>query len=249
MSIKPISMLRSSIYFIVSSLLLYVGIYYGIPFLQSQGHSFLTGYLIFTDIPFMLLFITALVLYRLEGNAWNWSDFKARLRLNKLNKKDWLWAAGLLVFGLITYLGLAPLGAWFAKIPFFAPPDFFPAELNPNKIPVPGFMFDYEMAGQYWVPIVYFFGWFFNIFGEEFLWRGMILPRHIERYGSKAWIFHGLIWTLWHFFWTWNILVIFPFAMAVSFVAYKRKNTWIPIIAHGLMNLIPLIMAIVAVFK
>lgn len=249
MKIKPISLLRSSVYFIASSLLIYIGLYVGIPFLQSKGHPFITGYMIFFYVPFILLFITALILYRTEGNEWNWADFNARLRLNKLNKKDWLWALALLVFGLVTYLGLAPLGNWFAKIPFFAPPAFFPAEINPNKTAIPGMMFDFELTGQYWIPIAYFFGWFFNIFGEEFLWRGIILPRQIERYGSKAWIYHGIIWTFWHFFWTWNLLVIFPFAMAVSFVAYKRQNTWIPIITHGLMNLIPLIMIIIEVFK
>lgn len=249
MNIKPISISKSIVYFIISSILIYVGLYKGIPLLQSHGQPFIIGYMIFSYFPFMLLIATALILYKLEGNKWNWNDFKNRLRLKKISKKDWLWAIGLFVFGIITYVGLTPVGDWLATFSFFSPPDFFPAEINPNKTPVSGYMFDYELSGKYWVPIVYFIGWFFNIFGEEFLWRGIILPRQIERYKSKAWIYHGIIWTFWHFFWTWNIIIIFPFAMAVSFVFYKRQNTWITIFSHGLMNVIPLIFIIIEVFK
>ncbi|HOB84126.1 MAG TPA: CPBP family intramembrane metalloprotease [Bacteroidales bacterium] len=114
---------------------------------------------------------------------------------------------------------------------------------------VSGYMMDYKLVGQYWVPIAYFIGWFFNIFGEEFLWRSIILPRQIKKYGNKAWIYHGIIWTFWHFFWAWNLIIIFPFAMAISYVFYKRQNTWIPIITHGLMNMIPLILIIIEVLK
>lgn len=247
--IKPISIFNSIWYFIISSGLIYLGLYKGIPFLLSKGFQFLPSYLILFYVPFVFLFITALILYKKEGNKWSWHDFKNRLQLRKMCKKDWVWAACLLVFGLITYLGLTPVGAWLAKIPFFSPADFFPAEINPNKSMVSGFFMDYKLAGQYWIPIVYFIGWFFNIFGEEFLWRGIILPRQIANYKSKAWIYHGIIWTLWHFFWTWNLIIIFPFSMALSYVAYKRKNTWIPILTHGLMNTIPLIMIIIEVFK
>jgi membrane protease YdiL (CAAX protease family) len=107
----------------------------------------------------------------------------------------------------------------------------------------------FTLSGQYWIIIVYFIGWFFNIFGEEFLWRGIILPRQTLKYGNKVWIYHGLIWTLWHFFWKWNIIAIFPFSMAISYCAYKRKNTWIPIFAHGLLNFIPLVMIIIETLK
>lgn len=248
-TIKPISIFNSIWYFIISSFLIYFGLYKGIPVLLDKGLPFLPAYLILFYLPFVFLFITALTLYNREGNKWNWHDFKNRLRLRKMNRKDWIWAAGLFVFGLISYLGLTPVGAWFAKIPFFSPPDFFPAEINPNKTMASGMFMDYKLSGQYWVPIVYFIGWFFNIFGEELLWRGIILPRQIARYKSMAWIFHGIIWTLWHFFWTWNLVIIFPFAMALSYVAYKRNNTWIPILTHGLMNMVPLIMITIEVFK
>jgi len=246
---KSITIVKSIWFFIISSLLIYFGLYYCIPLAQSSGIPFFIGYLVFFYTPFILLFITALLLYESEGNKWTWKNFTQRTRLRKMSKTDWLWALGLFVFGIIVYAGLSPVGNWLAKISFFSPPDFFPAEINPNKTRIAGFMMDYKLSGQYWIILAYFAGWFFNIFGEELLWRGMLLPRQIKRYGSKAWIYHGIIWTCWHFFWKWNLLSIFPFAMALSYVAYKRQNTSIPIIAHGLMNLIPLIMILIEIIK
>jgi membrane protease YdiL (CAAX protease family) len=248
-NIKPISIFNSIWYFIISSALIYLGVYKGIPLLMDKGLPFLSGYLILFYLPFVFLFVTALILYRREGNKWSWADFKSRLRLKKLSKKDIFWTIGLLLFGFITYLGLTHVGNWFAKISFFSPPDFFPAEINPNKSIVSGFFMDYQLAGQYWVPLVYFVGLVFNILGEEFLWRGIILPRQIAKYHEKAWIYHGIIWTFWHVFWSWNLIIIFPFAMAVAYVYYKRQNILIPILAHGLMNSIPLILIIIEVFK
>mgnify|MGYP006278955193 CR=1 FL=1 len=248
-AIKPISIFSSIWYFIISSIIIFICLYKVISVFLDKGFQFLPLYLIFFPLPFALLFVTALILYKREGNKWNWNDFKSRLRLNKMSKRDWLWTFGLLSFGLITYLGLTPVGNWLVKFSFFSPPDFFPAEINPNKTTVSGYMMDYKLAGQYWIPIAYFIGIVFNIIGEEFLWRGIILPRQIEKYQSKAWIYHGIIWTFWHFFWSWNIIVIFPYAMALSYVAYKRQNTWIPILSHGLMNTVPLVLGIIEVLK
>ena len=249
MTMKPISITNSIWYFVVSSALIWFGVYRGIPFLQTQGMPFFPAYLILFYIPFVLLLVTAIILYRTEGGKWNWSEFAQRTRLVKLTKTDWQWAIGSVILGAVIYAALVPVGAWFAKISFFSPPAFFPAEINPNKTRLPGFMMDYRLSGQYWVIPAYLVGWFFNIFGEELLWRGILLPRQIMKYGSKAWIYHGIIWTFWHFFGTWNLLSLLPLTMAIPYIAYKRQNTWIPIIAHGFLNFIPLIIIIIEVFN
>jgi membrane protease YdiL (CAAX protease family) len=220
-----------------------------IPIFLDKGVPFLTGYFIFFYSPFVPLFFTALILYRKEGNAWNIPDFKSRMQLKPLKKADWFWMIGIF-FGFLILLGLlTPLVNKIAQIPFFSPPDFFPAEINPNKTSIPGYAFGYKLSGEYWVILVYFAGWFFNIFGEEFLWRGIILPRQIKKYGSKAWIYHGVIWGLWHFFWKWQLILLLPFTLLFSYAIYQRKNTWVGIISHGALNLIPLIMIIIAVLK
>ena len=249
MKIKPLSIFQSVWFFVISSFVIYFGLYSGIPFLQAKGVPFFVSYFLVFHIPLFLLLIMALVLYKIEGHPWTWSAFKKRNWLNKMTKADWLWTLGLFVFGITVYLLLAPVGKFLAQIEFFAPPDFFPPELNPNKALRSGYMMDYKLSGHYWIAIVYFFAWVTNILGEELLFRGMIFRRQIEKYGSLAWFYHGLLWTLWHVFWKWNLIAILPFGLALSYTVYKRKNIWTGIVAHGTMNIVPLILIIIEVLK
>ncbi len=247
LTVKPISILKSIWYFVVSSLMINIGVYYLIPMLMENEIPFLAGYFIFFYFPLALMFFAALVLYKIEGNAWRIADFKRRMRINPLKKADWLWIAILIAGYFALLLLLTPLTNRIAQIPLFSPPDFFPSEINPNKVSTPGYAWGYELSGQFWVVIVYFVGWFFNIFGEELLFRGMLLPRQVEKYGAKAWIYHGIIWGLWHCFWKWQLVLYIPFTLLFSYAVYKRKNTSIGIIAHGILNFIPLISIIIGV--
>ncbi|MGL9730349.1 lysostaphin resistance A-like protein [Enterococcus sp. DIV0756] len=247
--VKPMTFFKSFWYFFVSSLLIYLGLYVLTPRLLERGVPFLVAYLTLFYAPFVLLFLTALIEYRREGNVWNLRAFKTRMRLNPLKKTDWFWIIGIILFYLIAVAAATPLMNKMAQIPIFSPPDFFPAEINPNKISVPGYMMNYKLSGQYWVIAVYFIGWFFNIFGEEFLWRGIILPRQLEKYGSNAWVVHSIFWGLWHFFWKWQLVILLPIAFLITYAVYRCKNTWVGIISHGLLNAIPLIMIINSVFS
>lgn len=89
----------------------------------------------------------------------------------------------------------------------------------------------------WWIPVVYFIGWILNILGEEFWYRGWMLPRQEVAFGKFAWLVNGTVFTLQHWMQPWNFLVILPGALFMSFVIQLRKNTWIGIIQHGLMNL------------
>ena len=72
--------------------------------------------------------------------------------------------------------------------------------------------------------------------GEEFLWRGYILPRQELTYGKHTWMVHGVLWTLLHAFKWWQMLALLPGALALSFVAQRLQNTWPGIIAHFVTN-------------
>jgi membrane protease YdiL (CAAX protease family) len=209
----------------------------------------MVSYLILFYLPFVLIFITAFLLLRAEGCKLSWSSIKSRCRLNKIDRKTWIWTAGLFVFWFVVLLLVQPLvGKIMARIPFFAPPSFFPPELNPNLAPsASGMMFGTELSGKWWIIPAYFAGWFFNIFGEEFLFRGYLLPRQEQTYGKYAWVIHGTMWGLWHFFWKWNVISLLITSLSLSYVAQKTKNTWVGIIVHGSLNFIPLIMIIVNV--
>ena len=232
--------------FIISSAAIYSGLYYFTPIVMNKGFSFISAYFIFFHIPLFLLLIASILYYRNEGNLWNLEAFKARLKLRRMTRTDWIWAIGLFLTGTLFYFGFSEIGNKLTKIPFLAPPDFFPAEINPNKEPVSGYMFDYCLHKKYWVIPAYFFAWATNILGEEFMFRGILFNNPGNR---KAWVFHAILWTGWHFFWKWNLISILPFSIALYYTFYRRKNLWITIFAHGLMNFIPLILITIEIFK
>ncbi len=233
----------------ISSLLIFTGLYVIMPLFLSSGLTFLNSYFILFYLPFVLLFIMSLIFFRLEENDLSWSSFKDRFRLKKLDKNTILWTLALFVFWFFVLLVVQPIvGSFFAKLPLFAPPAYFPPEINPNVAPAPaGTFMGAALLGKWWIPLCYFIGWFFNIFGEELLFRGYLLPRHELAYGKHAWIVQGVIWGLWHFFWKWNVVTLMLCTLSLAFVVQKTKNTWAGIIVHGVLNFVPLIMIILNV--
>lgn len=239
--IKPISLWKAIILFASTSIPIYVGVYSVIPILQNKGFTFLSSYLITFFPTFAIMLILAFILYWEEGNNLNWISLKERFRLFPIIGKSWLWVIGLFIFGVAVMLGLSFTGKWLASIPIFSPKEFFPPEINPLKTSIPGLFFGTNVHGQWGYALAYFIGWFFNILGEELLWRGYLLPRQEVSYGKWAWLVHGLLWTLWHIFWKWNLLNLLPITLSIAYVAQKTKNTSIPILVHGAVNFVPLL--------
>jgi membrane protease YdiL (CAAX protease family) len=243
-TLKPIPLWNAIVLFAATSGLVYVMVYHGISTLMGAGITFLQSYLVCFYAPFVVIFVAAIIGYLLERREFSWSAFRSRYRLEMLSGRTWIWTAGLTIVGLGFYLALGFTAKVLANIPWLAPPAFFPAELNPIKQMVPGTFMDTVLKGQWWIIPAYTSGWFFNIFGEELLWRGYLMPRQEVLYGKYTWLIHGALWSLWHCFWRWNILVIMPIALAIPYVVQRTRNTWVGIIAHGIANAIPLVMIV-----
>jgi membrane protease YdiL (CAAX protease family) len=186
-----------------------------------------------------LFFVAALVAYRREGNPGAWRAFAARYRLRKLRSKDWLWTGAVLLVIALTLFGLNFTTEWLASMPLFAPHQDFPPELGPSATSklIPGEFMGMALKGRWWVPAVFLFGWFLNVFGEEFWFRGYLLPRQEPAFGSLAWLVNALMFTFTHVWQPWNLLTILPGALFGVYVAQRRQNTWILIIVHGIMNI------------
>jgi len=243
-TIAPIGLWKAILLFAATSAPIYIGVYHFIPVLQNLGFTFLASYLICFFPTFAVMFVIALLLYRQEGNELKWTSFRNRYRLFPITGRTWLWVLGLFVFGVAVMLSLSFTGKWLASLSWFAPPDFFPAEINPLKVSTPGLFFGTDVSGQWGYALAYFVGWFFNIVGEELLWRGYLLPRQEASHGRWAWVVHGLLWTAWHVFWKWNLLNLLPITLAIAYVAQKTKNTTVPILVHGAVNFVPLLVLV-----
>jgi membrane protease YdiL (CAAX protease family) len=237
--VKPMGVLRSIAFFIVPAAVLY-GTHYSIvpALLSSTGYPYLVGYMIGWVSTMFIFFVAALAAYRLEGNAVDWANFAARYRLMRMTGGDWLWAVTIFAFAMTTYLGLSFTGDWLAGIPAFAPHPSFHPEFGPQstRAHVPGMLMGMDLAGKWWVAVVFLTGWFLNICGEELWFRGYILPRQELALEKHAWIANGLMFGFNHIWQPWNLLVIIPGALAGAYVVQRRRNTWILIVMHALSN-------------
>jgi membrane protease YdiL (CAAX protease family) len=237
---RPLGIAGSIVLFIVPAAILYCTHFFFVPsFVRATASPYLVGYLIGWPVTMALFFVAALAGYRLEGNAFEWKRFAARFRLARMTGKDWLWTLGLLILSLALYLGLGFTSQWLARIPILAPHPLVPPDFGPGATSarVPGILMGMPLAGKWWVALVFVVGWLLNVFGEEFWFRGYLLPRQELAMGARAWIANGLMFGFNHIWQPWNLLLIVPAALVGAYVVQRRRNTWILIVMHGAMNL------------
>lgn len=183
---------------------------------------FYGGYLIF--IP---LFILALFMYRLENRPIKVKLILQRFRLKKLSTTDLKWTAISAVM-ILLLTGLIMLLSRLIAVKYGLP------EL---KTTPPFMQFETLIGYQKLYLLVWLPMFFFNIVGEEILWRGFILPRQELRHGKYSWIVNAILWTVFHLCFGFNLIVILlPILFIIPYVAYKTKNTTVGIITHALLN-------------
>lgn len=105
----------------------------------------------------------------------------------------------------------------------------WPARFEPNGGIPPG----PAAAGSFGANAIILF---FNIVGEEFWWRGFLLPRMERAFGRHAWLLHGLLWNLFHLFKWWDLLNLLPICLLISYFSQKTGRNWPALIAHLLFN-------------
>jgi membrane protease YdiL (CAAX protease family) len=244
---RPLGIGGTLLLFIIPAAILYWAHYHFLTwFIQQSGYPYLAGYLIVWPVTMALFFIAALVGYKLEGNASRWSSFAPRFRLTRMTGRDWLWTAGLFIVSMVVYFSLGFSSQWLGSLPFFAPHPLVPPDFGPGAAAarIPGILMGMTLEGKWWVAVIFIVGWLLNILGEEFWFRGYILPRQELAMGGKAWIANGLMFGFTHIWQPWNLLLIVPSALLGTYIVQRRRNTWILIVMHGLMNL-TLVVAVV----
>jgi membrane protease YdiL (CAAX protease family) len=86
------------------------------------------------------------------------------------------------------------------------------------------------------VALLYLGIWVLNILGEELWWRGYVLPRQELVHGRRTWIVHGVLWTLFHVPFWWNLIALLPSTLSLAFVTSRLRNTTPGIVAHLVLN-------------
>jgi len=163
------------------------------------------------------MFFTALFLSKKEIETFSGQNMLARMRVKKLSGGDMFWTFG-------TFIVLVFASYIIAKIimPAFAmdaTPFFF------QNMPL--------REANRWVLYVWPLFFFFNIFGEEFYWRGYIQPRQELLTSKWTWLVHGLLWAGWHLPMGVDLIIASaPIFFILPAVVQIRQNTSIAIIVH-----------------
>lgn len=250
LKLKPLSIWQSLLLVLIPSTASIILYYYVVPeYVKRTGRPFASGYLPAWIGIMATYFLASIIAFKLEGNKVSIAEFAKRYRLKGIRGRDWIWLLALLVSFLVVAVSVTLLGKRLSSTPPLTPPESFPPELNPSKSRgiVPGVFMGMSLQGNWWVAAVYLLGWIMNILGEEFWYRGFMLPRQEVAYGDRAWILHGVVWALNHLWQGWTLIILFPYSFLWSFIIQRARNTTIPIIVHGLGNLSVLIFIIAGV--
>jgi membrane protease YdiL (CAAX protease family) len=212
--------------------------YFAPAYKAATGNPYLVGYLIGWISPMALVFLASLFAYRIEGHPSTKDAFIERYRLKRMQLKDWGWALAMVVVSVVFLAVLSFTTDMLRSAPLFSPPPLYPPDLvDPVRYLTKGVLFEMILLGKWWLIIVYFIGWFLNIAGEEFWYRGWMLPRQEVAFGKYAWIVNGLMFNFQHIYMPWNLLAMLPGSLFVSYAVQRQRKTWMSIIWHGLVNI------------
>jgi len=197
--------------------------------------------------------LSMIIVFREEGNL-SWKTIRRRLRLNtpvdpktgQPRRKLWLWLIPFTILLFVIYLTIVPIldRLWVSVFPFFSPlpgSDFNEILGSPEILA--------QLVGNW-----SFFGLFlvmavFNTFlGEEFIFRGVLLPKMEGVFGKWDWVANGVLLGAYHWHQPWTIAgAIVANVFCFAFPAKRFRSTWMSIIIHSMQFLltIPMILAIV----
>ena len=186
------------------------------------------------------LFVLSMILVRQEEGDLRWATVKRRLRLNtprdpktgETRRRLWLWAIPFLIGIFLWAFAVASSvdSLWVSIFPFLAePPGYgFAAILESQEILE-------RLVGAWWFLGLFVVLAIFNtILGEEFLFRGVLLPKMEGVFGRWSWVANGVLFAFYHVHQPWGILsTIFAGVFLFAFPAWRFRSTWMAIIVHS----------------
>lgn len=178
---KPLKLLPPAMIFVSAATLLWIMTHLCIPLLAEViGWEPILFWFICGGLGvFTSLIIAGVMMLRKEGCGFSRKTFAERLRFRPMTRRDWRYSlVALVMIGLLTggiMVAMQTLAPDFSHTPSFMTLE----PLSPGR---------YSLLLA-WLPY-----WLLNIGGEEFFWRGVLLPRQEVAFGRNTWIPHGTGW-------------------------------------------------------
>jgi len=181
--------------------------------------------------------LSMLILYREAGNL-HLSTIRRRFWLNSPisprtgRKARELWWLLLLLIPLIAALdlGLDPFlsGIWTRLFPFLVEPEGYS----------PAVLFAPESRALWigaWdlLALQVVLSLFNTFLGEEFVFRGVLLPRMKGVFGQWDWVANGVLFGLYHLHQPWGLPGNILHGLLLAFTGKRYRSNWFPIILHS----------------
>jgi len=193
-------------------------------------------------------FVVSLVIMYRELGTLRWSAIRWRTwlqtprdpRTDQPNPRLFWWLLPALFFSALVNLGLAgyldaPM-AWL--FPALQPPQYQDMEQLASP----------EFQGQWWLLGVALTSMLFNYFlGEEFLFRGVLLPRMQGVFGKYDWVANAALCGLYHLHKPWALPSIIVSNLTYSWPGSRFRSNWMPIIVHSAQGLFVLVMVLAVI--
>ena len=203
----------------IPTILNYLACQVAIPFFKNntQLPIEIVYFICVGTVVLMPMFLGAIYLTGREIGSFKMVDIFERMRIKKLSRKDVLWTV--IAFILLCLGSFLIAKIIMPAIRLDANPFFF------QNMPL--------VKGYWWILYVWPLFFLFNIFGEEFLWRGYIQPRQELLNGKWTWFVHGSLWSVWHIPMGLDLVITaIPILFILPAIVQIRKNTTIAIVVH-----------------
>ena len=91
-----------------------------------------------------------------------------------------------------------------------------------------------QMVGAWgWLALIFVYSLFKTIIGEEFLFRGVLLPKMEGVFGKWDWVANGILFSFYHLHQPWEILATIPADLVLAFSGKHFRSNWFPIVIHS----------------
>jgi uncharacterized protein len=214
-----------------------------LPLLASDSESDPLGFgvtrVVLLTLGLVWLFVLSMIIVRREEGDLRWATVKRRLRLNAPREpatgepraRLWLWVVPFLVaVALVDIVLSTPLkNAWVSVFPFFVEPTGYSLDAIFGSQEILA-----RLEGAWWFFALFVVQAAFNtILGEEFLFRGVLLPKMEGVFGRGSWVANGVLFGLYHVHQPWGIPNSVLTGLLYTFPAYRYRSTWMSIILHS----------------
>ena len=186
------------------------------------------------------LFVLSMIIVRQEEGDLRWTTVKRRLRLNtprdpntgETRRRLWLWVVPFLLASVVWDVAMksAVTDLSASILPFLAEPpnQSFAAVFESRE------NLDRLVGAWGFFGLIVVFLVFNSILGEEFLFRGVLLPKMEGVFGRWSWMANGVLFGLYHVHQPWSIVEsAIGGALFLAYPSWRLRSTWFGVIVHS----------------